>query len=179
MQKVFKRTTLCCVGGQKFIKFVFIQIHLLYSLQTISKNAKERVPLICHLEGKLYDMYLPLKFHIKGRLELSDKLESGFYLIHGFWKGEFPFLRTLFNEKITTDYTVYTVDYSFGAIISAKTKDSLLTHTLPPQYMTQKQLFQETNAFGSEAILERTGSLAEIIVDKFLPLMVLNAFKVM
>lgn len=59
-------------------------------------------------------MYLPLKFHRKGRLEIEDKLKSGFYLINGVWKGTFPFLEILEKQAVSTFYTIYLVDYSFG-----------------------------------------------------------------
>lgn len=145
---------------------------------------KERIPLVCHLEDKLYDMYLPLKFHIKKRLEVADKLESGFYVIDGLWNGEFPFLTTLFNEPITTNFTVYTVDYGYGAIISSKSKESCFTSVSQTQYPRKPSAIRTQStegklSFSSENALERKGSISDVVVDRFLPLFIFGAFKTM
>lgn len=60
----------------------------------------------------MYDLYLPLKFYKTGRLEIEDKLETGFYILNGKWNEEFPFLDTLIKSKITEQYTAYIVDYT-------------------------------------------------------------------
>lgn len=137
------------------------------SLQNIPKNIRERVPLICYIEDKLYDMYLPLKFYVKGRLDISDKLESGFYLIDGIWKKQFPFLTTLLCEPLTTDFTVYTVDYSYGAYISSNSKEMLSSQQ------------EEKNFIVSENVLDRKESISKIVRDKCLPGLILSAFKTM
>lgn len=151
-------------------------------MQTISKNVRERIPLICHLEDKLYDMYLPLKFHIKGRLEIADKLESGFYLIDGYWNEEFPFLTTLFNEHITTSFTIYTVDYSYGATVTTKSKESFCTmqqQSSTKANVTRMQSLENKLYVDSEISLQRKGSLSETVVDRYLPVLILSAFKIM
>lgn len=107
-------------------------------------------------------MYLPLKFHLKGRLEISDKLESGFYLIDGFWNKQFPFLTTLLSEPITTNYTAYTVDYSYGAQLSSNASP------------TESKTYTVT-----KNALERNDSSSNLIVDKCLPILILSAFKTM
>lgn len=134
------------------------------SLQTISRSIRERIPLINYVEDKLYDMYLPLKFHVKGRLEISDKLESGFYLIDGLWKKQFPFLTTLFSEPVTTNFTVYTVDYSYSATSTSKSKDIFL---------------EAKNFITSENALHSKDSASKIIMDKYLPILIAGAFKTM
>lgn len=60
----------------------------------------------------MYDLYLPLKFHKKGRLEIEDKLQTGFYVLDGQWLGEFPFLDTLIKDNISKEYTAYFIDYT-------------------------------------------------------------------
>lgn len=61
---------------------------------------------------KLGEGYLPLKFHRKGRIEVEDFLESGFYVISGTWRWDFPLLNEITRYPITDEYTVYLVDYS-------------------------------------------------------------------
>lgn len=124
-------------------------------------------------------MYLPLKFHLKGRLEISDKLDSGFYLIDGYKSGEFPFLTTLLGEHITTDYTVYTVDYSYTPNLKNISKESLMRST--SQIKTSGIAIGSSAKMlqGSACDLERRGSLSQLMVDRFLPVFILKAFKTM
>lgn len=114
-------------------------------------------------------MYLPLKFYVKRKLEISDKLESGFYLIEGIWKDQFPFLTTLFKEPVTTNFTVYTVDYGHGTLPSSYSKEALLKCT---------QL-EEKNYIVSENSLEAKGSISKIIMDIYLSGLIVAAFKTM
>lgn len=153
------------------------------SLASIEENIKGTIPLINHLENKLYDMYLPLKFHVKGKLEVGDKLESGFYLIDGLWSGEFPFLTSLLCEKISTEFTVYTVDYSYGAIMTSKPEESVqkgIMYQKLPINGCRKESFDErlinlilsdTDTISSESV--------DLVVDQYLPMFVLAAFKTM
>lgn len=114
-------------------------------------------------------MYLPLKFHMKGKLDISDKLESGFYLIDGFWTGQFPFLTTLFKEPVTTNFTVYTIDYGHGASQSPYSKEVFLKSTP----------LEEKNYTVSENALEAKGSVTKIIMDNYLSSLIAAAFKTM
>lgn len=166
MQEIFERSTLCLVIYFLLMMISFYNRLCYYSLQNIPQNIRERVPLICYVEDKLYDMYLPLKFYIKGRLEIFDKLESGFYLIDGFWNAQFPFLTTLINEPITTNFTVYTVDYEFSGSIPFNTKDA------PAKV-------KERNFIVSENSLESKGSKSKITADNYLSVLIVAAFKTM
>lgn len=105
---------------------------------------------------------------MKGKLDISDKLESGFYLIDGFWTGQFPFLTTLFKEPVTTNFTVYTIDYGHGAQ-SPYSKEVFLKST---------QL-DDKNYTVSESALETKGSITKIIMDNYLSSLIATAFKTM
>lgn len=61
---------------------------------------------------KLCDVYLPLKFHRKGRIEVEEFIDTGFYAITGTWLWDFPLLNDITRYPISEEYTVYLVDYS-------------------------------------------------------------------
>lgn len=63
---------------------------------------------------RLGKMYLPYKFHVDGRVEIEQALDTGFYVVHGKYDGGFPFLDTLAQENVSNEYTAYVVDYSLG-----------------------------------------------------------------
>lgn len=90
----------------------YVAEHLHSYLQKQKGLRKTTECLVEHTLQRLYKLFLPLKFHEKGYLDIDDKLDTGFYVIDGKWDQDFPFLDTLITENVTTDYTVYFIDYS-------------------------------------------------------------------
>lgn len=61
---------------------------------------------------KLDEGYLPLKFYRKGRIEVEEFIDTGFYVISGIWRWDFPLLNEVIRNPVSDEYTVYLVDYS-------------------------------------------------------------------
>ncbi|KAF2885149.1 hypothetical protein ILUMI_21025 [Ignelater luminosus] len=96
----------------KKVGMAFLLAGCLAVLNSICDEAKEAIPLINQLISMMYDLYLPIKFHELGRLEITDHLTSRFYLINGVCAEGFPFLEILTEQNACPINIIYIVDFT-------------------------------------------------------------------
>lgn len=93
-------------------------IEPVFSIETLIQRSGKFAAAVENVLDVSYKLFLPLKFHEKGRLDIDDKMYTGFYVIEGDWKVPFPFLDQLVDMEVTNEFTVYVIDYGTPEVVS-------------------------------------------------------------
>lgn len=73
-------------------------------------NRKWNYYMIDAIIDNLYNSYLPLKFHDKKRLEITDNIGHKFYMVKESCQESFPFLNILESQHLSPNYTIFVID---------------------------------------------------------------------
>ncbi|XP_045461513.1 uncharacterized protein LOC123671600 [Harmonia axyridis] len=129
---------------------MFLNQNLVLVLKSFPREIKEEVPLVLRCLNLLYSIFLPLKFFETGKLEVSDRFKTRFYLINQPWDFPFPCLEVLESQYMCTRKTIYLVDYR----VERFDENSSLTSLSKRQMKNCKRPSNQTNqhmSIGSKA----------------------------
>lgn len=112
----------------------FLQNNLVEILKAFPEHFKAKNPIVDKILRSIYNLHLPLKLFETNRLDITDKLQNKFYLICGQWQDPFPAFNDLEKSPVSTAYSIYVVDYSFGAIkLEGENGNSLGSESMSPK----------------------------------------------
>ncbi|XP_018330323.1 armadillo repeat-containing protein 3 [Agrilus planipennis] len=116
------------VEDEELLKYIliFISRSFIYKSIGLQYLTNEALTVLKNLEIKdreinlmkerlmdmIYDLYLPIKFFDKNRLDVTDCIRDRFYMVCGCWRGSFPFLEILESQQISTCKTIYVADFT-------------------------------------------------------------------
>lgn len=108
----------------------FLRNKIVVAINELPELIRSNVPLFDRILKIIYNMYLPIKFHETGRIDVMNKLESRFYIITGRWSYPFVFLEVYETLLKCPINTIYVVDYSNIGPTCEDTASFSSVHTL-------------------------------------------------
>ncbi|XP_018561213.1 armadillo repeat-containing protein 3-like [Anoplophora glabripennis] len=157
----------------------FLRKGLIKILKEFPEILKLQMPILDKNLKLIYNQHLSMKFFYTNKLDITDKLQDKFYLIHGHWMSDFPFFEDLETVPLSSVNTIYVVDSSF--VLKYEDEYSAVSSISPRKISSERAMSTLTQISSSLSSYLRRKSYqidyGKLCSDPFLPRYVTNAIK--